>query len=404
MLHDPKCHESRVARAWDESIVAAAICRVVADAEDAYGPDGHWPLHELDSGDKDDDWGGVSHGIYLGAAGMLLALDRLARADGAATAIDLPAAAARLHEGYVARCHAPDEPMAGIWSGEAGIHLVAEILAPEPARADALLDVVRANTRNPTHELFWGAAGTMLAAAEMRASTGEARWDDAWLESAEALLAEWVIDDDLGCRLWTQVIEERTSRYLGAAHGFAGNIASVLRGLDLLRDDVADEIVRDATRTVVMTAVVENGHANWPVAAGGAISGGRQSARTQWCHGAPGIVSCVAPLPADPELDALLLAGGELVWHAGPLVKGAGLCHGTSGNGLAFLALFSRTGDELWLSRARAFAMHALDQVDRQRERYGAGRFGLWTGDIGSALYAWQCLDGDPSLPGLTSW
>jgi hypothetical protein len=33
-------------------------------------------------------------------------------------------------------------------------------------------------------------------------------------------------------------------------------------------------------------------------------------------------------------------AGGELTWRAGPLAKGANLCHGTAGNGYAFLALF----------------------------------------------------------------
>ena len=35
--------------------------------------------------------------------------------------------------------------------------------------------------------------------------------------------------------------------------------------------------------------------------------------------------------------------------EAGPLRKGAGLCHGTAGNGCAFLALHARTGDERWL-------------------------------------------------------
>jgi lantibiotic modifying enzyme len=59
-------------------------------------------------------------------------------------------------------------------------------------------------------------------------------------------------------------------------------------------------------------------------------------------------------------LTQVLLAGGELTWRAGPLVKGAGLCHGTAGNGYAFLKLFARTGDERWLERARRFAMHAI--------------------------------------------
>jgi len=36
--------------------------------------------------------------------------------------------------------------------------------------------------------------------------------------------------------------------------------------------------------------------------------------------------------------------------------KGAGICHGTAGNGYALLKTFERTGDELWLERARALS------------------------------------------------
>ena len=86
--------------------------------------------------------------------------------------------------------------------------------------------------------------------------------------------------------------------------------------------------------------------------------------RTQWCHGAPGIVTSFAAIAADDaDLTGLLLAGGELTWRAGPLTKGPGLCHGTAGNGYAFLKLLDRTGDEHWLERARVFAMHAAGQV-----------------------------------------
>jgi hypothetical protein len=51
-------------------------------------------------------------------------------------------------------------------------------------------------------------------------------------------------------------------------------------------------------------------------------------------------------------IGSVLLAGGELTWRAGPLAKGPGLCHGTAGNGLAFLAPFDRTGDDRCTSRA----------------------------------------------------
>jgi hypothetical protein len=73
--------------------------------------------------------------------------------------------------------------------------------------------------------------------------------------------------------------------------------------------------------------------------------------------------------------------------------------HGTAGNGYAFLALLERTGDELWLERARAFAMHAAAQVVHAREAHGQGRFTLWTGDPGVALYLADCLAGGGELP-----
>ena len=119
--------------------------------------------------------------------------------------------------------------------------------------------------------------------------------------------------------------------------------------------------------------------------------------RTQWCHGAPGIVATLAPF-LDEEL---AVAGGELTWRAGPLRKGANLCHGTAGNGYAFLALLERTGDERWLTRARAFAMHAARQVEQSRSEYGRGRYTLWTGDLGTALYLADCIDGGGQVPSL---
>ena len=64
----------------------------------------------------------------------------------------------------------------------------------------------------------------------------------------------------------------------------------------------------------------------------------------QWCHGAAGVASAMARTPVvesddSKQLDQLLEETGELVWQAGPLVKGSNICHGTSGNGYAFLYL-----------------------------------------------------------------
>jgi Lanthionine synthetase C-like protein len=115
-------------------------------------------------------------------------------------------------------------------------------------------------------------------------------------------------------------------------------------------------------------------------------------------------VASIAGLPRDDQLDALLLAGGELTWAAGPLRKGANLCHGTAGNGFALLKLFTRTGDESWLQRARRFAMHSAGQVAAARRHHGCGRYSLWTGDLGTALFLQQCLDGTSEMPTIDMW
>ena len=114
--------------------------------------------------------------------------------------------------------------------------------------------------------------------------------------------------------------------------------------------------------------------------------------RLQWCHGGAGVVASAANL-LDEEL---LLAGAELVWRAGAHrdEKGHGLCHGTSGNGFALLKAFARTGDELWLERARRFAVHALRQAGRM-----PGRYSLFTGGAGTALFAAACLEADARYP-----
>ena len=181
--------------------------------------------------------------------------------------------------------------------------------------------------------------------------------------------------------LWTQRLAGRSTRYVGPANGFAGCALA-------LSDDVSETLRR--------LAVEEDGLVNWPPVEGRALdANGDGLIRTQWCHGAPGMVATLAHV-MDEEL---AVAGGELTWRAGPLRKGPGLCHGTAGNGYAFLALHDRTGDERWLTRARAFAMHAARQVEHTRAQHGQGRYTLWTGDLGTALYLGDCVEGAGNLP-----
>jgi hypothetical protein len=48
--------------------------------------------------------------------------------------------------------------------------------------------------------------------------------------------------------------------------------------------------------------------------------------------------------------------------------------------------------------------MHAIEQVERQRIEAGRGRYTLWTGDIGVALYLQACLDARAEFPTIDSF
>jgi hypothetical protein len=243
---------------------------------------------------------------------------------------------------------------------------------------------------------MWGAPGTMLAALFLWEQTGDARWAERYRETAATLWSQLEYSEEHGCRYWTQDLHGNRYTFLDAVHGFVATASVLIRGRALLGDDVWDAWQDVIVETVSRTVTREGGQANWRHS----LIGNASPTIVQFCHGAPGFVVCLAGLPGS-ELDELLLAAGETTWAAGPLVKGPGLCHGTGGNGYAFLQLHRRTGDAVWLERARAFAMHGIGQVEEACDRYGHLRFSLWTGDLGFALYLGDCVDAGAGFPTL---
>ncbi len=393
MLFDPSSHEPLTQRPWDADRVRAAIVAVVADAESAFDDDALWRAHPIDEAD-----GPLPQvaSLYLGASGVIWALHQLERAGAVDLRRDWAPVAVGLVERYQAQPDYQDDvegPVPSLWMGEAGILLVAHTLAPASWQEERLLEAVRANAANRSCELMWGAPGTMIAAQVMYERTGAEHWREAWSNSADLLWEQWRDD------LWLQDLYGSRVRYLGPAHGFAGNVLALGQGdLDPARRATLEQ---RAIATVAAYALRADGVCQWPPMSVEPRAG-TQPIRTQWCHGAPGIVASLASLaPHDEQLTELLLAGGELTWQAGPLKKGANLCHGTAGNGYAFLKLFKRTGNEHWLERARGFAMHAIEQIEQARAEYGRGRHTLWTGDPGTALYLHSCLTATTAIPTL---
>ena len=365
MLYDPAAFEPLTDKLWDEAQARDGIAAIVADADAAFDSDALWPAHEWDG------WNAPlpMKNLYVGAAGVIWALDDLRRRGLAETTLDLRAAALRALEhwraapDYMAGEVLPEPPESGLLTGETGILLVACRIG-HPLEDD-LRDRIRANLANEAEDLMWGTPGTLVAAVAMG-------WDDLARESADALAARRDADG-----LWTQRLWGATFRGSGTVHGLAGNVRTLLQV-----DDARNESLRaESAAALARASTLEDGLANWS-----------SEGKLQWCAGAPGIVSA-----ARDYLDEdLLTAGAELVWQAGAPgeEKGHGICHGTSGNGFALLAAFERTQDELWLDRARRFAMHALTQARRM-----PGRYSLFTGGAGTALFAAACLEGDARYP-----
>jgi lantibiotic modifying enzyme len=384
VLYEPAQFEPLTDEPWDEGRVRDAIAGIVADADAAFDADSLWPAYEWDAGDAPL----PLKNLYVGAAGVIWALDALRRRGHAETSLDLSEAALSTLELFRAE---PDiEPSethyhpAALFLGEAGPLLVAFKLAPDASLAVDLHALLPTSVANPTDDVNWGLPGALLALLALHEWTGESRWAEAARESAAVVRARRGEDG-----LWRQ---DDDYRGLGTLHGAAGNTLALLR----LGPDEA--LARETAAVLARHAVREDGLANWPGAAGRPLVRPRDGRIClQWCTGAPGILA-----GAWDYLDEeLLLAGAELIARAGAHgdEKGHGLCHGTSGNGFALLKALARTGDERWLERARRFAVHALAQAERIAGANSRRRYSLFTGDVGTALFAAACLDADTRYP-----
>lgn len=392
-MYDVTRHEPLIEAEWNQELALAAIDRIIRDTHARFDRQQLWPIHPLDK--ISDEPTKPFRMLYFGAAGVIWALDYLRVAGATAmqrdfkdTLIDL--AAKNRAEMQLRAPHTYSYLM-----GDVGIQLVQWRLSPSDVLADQIFQAVEANVANPAREFMWGAPGTMLAALFMFEASGATRWKEVYLQSVEQLVGELRKNEERNCYVWIQHLYGRSSVYLGAVHGFAANIFSIIKGRKYLDSQTLSLVESRARETAARSAQTDNVFANWPADLGG------KSKLVQHCHGAPGMITCLADLPSGPdeEFDRLLIKAGELIWQAGPLTKGSNLCHGTAGNGYAFLKLYRRTGDTKWLERARAFATHAIDQSERHAKSFGQRRYSLWTGDLGLAVYLSDCINGVAQFP-----
>jgi len=255
---------------------------------------------------------------------------------------------------------------------------------------------ITVNNSQPTRELMWGSAGTMIALTHLHSwLPDDPRWQEAYLVQAKRLLDE-LQDHVVFGYLWKHDVYGKQSYFLGPVHGNSGNSLSLIKGKHLQEASDYSEFCEKVMVSTIKTALRDENYANWPP-----IAGKTDRMLLHHCHGAPGMIAALSELPegTNSEFDETLIKGGELIWEAGPLRKGPGLCHGTSGNGFAFLKLFQRTNDEVWIERARAFGMEAIEQHRRAKDLFHQGRYTLWNGDVGLAIYLNECIKETAQFP-----
>ena len=85
MLYEPTRFDALIDEPWVPARVEDAIAAIVADADAAFDKKALWPAHEWEAREKPL----PLSGLYVGAAGVIWALDELQRRGHAESSLDL---------------------------------------------------------------------------------------------------------------------------------------------------------------------------------------------------------------------------------------------------------------------------------------------------------------------------
>lgn len=181
--------------------------------------------------------------------------------------------------------------------------------------------------------------------------------------------------------------------YLGAAHGFAGILLTLLRVHQMHPETVNhDSLHKLVLPTVRWLAELQLPSGNWPSSLGESMD---RDVLVHWCHGATGVVPLMLAAYDVTRDDFYLkraIRGGEAIWTRGLLYKGCGLCHGSAGSGYALIALHQCTGDSKYLYQAAKFAEWCTDCF-KNRTRTADRPYSLFEGLAGTLYFLVEMLD-----------
>jgi lantibiotic modifying enzyme len=208
-----------------------------------------------------------------------------------------------------------------------------------------------------SQEVMYGCAGYLFALLFTRKYLPESI-DNKLICRVAAHIVALGREEAKSCSGATLLYTWHDKQYLGAAHGLAGILYTLLQADCLTPNEIEANVVP------AVNYLLSQRHPSCNLRS--SLSS-QLDQLVQWCHGAPGLVPLLTALHHHAPHASFLQEAVRCatpVWQRGLLRKGHGLCHGTLGNAYTFLDLFQTTEDPTWLSKAVHFAEWSLGQRD----------------------------------------
>ena len=183
----------------------------------------------------------------------------------------------------------------------------------------------------------------------------------------------------------------RSTSGLGTAHGLVGNVQALRPLLDSGRAGVNWSGTR--TRCSSARRSSRTGWRTGPYIERPELASAAGEIRLQWCAGAPGIVVAAA----DYLDEELLLAGAELVWQR----RAADSARRAPASATAPPVTATRCSplSNAPATRSGSTGRGASPPTHSARSSGATGRYSLWTGDVGVAIFAADCLEARTRYP-----
>jgi len=274
---------------------------------------------------------------------------------------------------------------AGLFHSPVGVHCVRALVARaggEPFAArnaeDAFMRAARA--RSDKWDLVLGRTGVLLGAAFLHEADPSPK---PTIERFGDRAAAWLTRRLAAAGSPTS---SKQITALGVAHGWAGALYALLRWSMATRRPV-DETIAGWLDELASVGTRSGRGASWPRFR----NQSDYSLQATWCNGDTGFVFLWLLAAEALNDERFLIMAEDAGWNVADrgCERNADLCCGSAGRAYGFLALYRRTGDEVWLRRAKHFADHAARESDPDAEE--AHR--LYKGGLGVALLGAELED-----------